>query len=151
MSAALVWRQALGRAGHPRSLGTLVPLGVAKLFTDQVVPSGGVSGAILVGRGLTRRGVPTNVAMAALLVGLVAYFAAYLASVLTSLGILWRHDRANAPVFVVVVIFVAIVVAIPSGVLWYRQACRRGCVKVIPIRALSLLHPTAAHSGPPVM
>jgi len=115
VSTALVWRQALRRAGQPRSLGTLVPLG------DQVVPSGDVSGAILVARGLTRRGVPTKIAMAALLVGLVAYFAAYLASVLTSLGILWLHDRANAPVFVVVAIFVAIVVAIPSGVLWMKQ------------------------------
>jgi glycosyltransferase 2 family protein len=59
--------------------------------------------------------------MATLLVGLVAYFAAYLASVLTSLVILWLNDRASAPVFVVVAIFVAIVVAIPSGVLWMKQ------------------------------
>ena len=121
VAASLVWRQALRRAGHPRSLGTLVPLGIAKLFTDQVVPTGGVSGAILVVRGLTRRGVPTNVAMAVLLVGLVAYFAAYLAAVLTSLAILWLHGRANAALFVVVAVFVAIVVAIPSGVLWMRQ------------------------------
>ena len=118
VSASLVWRQALRRAGHPRALSTLIPLGIAKLFTDQVVPSGGVSGAILVVRGLTRRGVPTNVAMAVLLVGLVAYFGAYLAAVLTSLGILWLHDRANAALFVVVSIFVVIVVA---GVLWMKQ------------------------------
>ena len=121
VSASLVWRQALRRAGHPRSLSTLIPLGIAKLFTDQVVPTGGVSGAILVVRGLTRRGVPTNVAMAVLLVGLVAYFGAYLAAVLTSLGILWLHDRANAALFVVVSIFVVIVIAIPSGVLWMKQ------------------------------
>src|SRR5579859_6633030 len=44
VSAALVWRQALRRAGHPRPLRTLVPLGIAKLFTDQVLPSGGISG-----------------------------------------------------------------------------------------------------------
>ena len=119
--AALVWRQALRRAGHARSLGTLVPLGIAKLFTDQVVPSGGVSGAILVAKGLTRRRVPMNVAMAVLLVGLVSYFGAYLASVLTSLGILWLHDRANPALFIVVAIFVAIVVTIPSGVLWMKQ------------------------------
>ena len=81
-----------------------------------MVPTGGISGAILVVKGLTRRGVPTNVAMAVLLVGLVAYFAAYLASVLASLAILWLHDRANATLFVVVAIFVAVVVAIPSGV-----------------------------------
>src|ERR1700674_5697294 len=46
--ASLVWRQVLRRAGYPRRLRTLVPLGIAKLFTDQVVPTGGVSGAILV-------------------------------------------------------------------------------------------------------
>ena len=125
LSASLVWRQALRRAGYPRLLGTHVPLGIAKLFTDQVVPSGGVSGAILVARGLIRRGVPTNVAMAVLLVGLVAYFAAYLAAVLTSLAILWLHGRANAALFVVVAVFVIIVVAIPSGVLWMRQWANR--------------------------
>jgi hypothetical protein len=52
---------------------------------------------------------------------LVAYFGAYLASVLASLGILWLYGRANAVIFGVVAIFVAIVVAIPSGVLWMKQ------------------------------
>ena len=121
VSASLVWRQVLRRAGYPRRLRSLIPLGIAKLFTDQVVPTGGVSGAILVVKGLTRRGVPTDAAMAVLLVGLVAYFAAYLASVLASLLILWLHGRANAALFVVVAVFVAVVVAIPSGVLWMRQ------------------------------
>jgi uncharacterized membrane protein YbhN (UPF0104 family) len=59
--------------------------------------------------------------MAVLLVGLVSYFGAYLASVLTSLKILWLHDRANAALFVAVAIFVAIVVAIPVGVLRMKQ------------------------------
>lgn len=125
VSASLVWRQALRRSGYPRSLRTLVPLGIVKLFTDQVVPTGGVSGAILVVRGLTRRGVPTNVAMAVLLVGLVAYFGAYLASVLTGLVILWLYGRANAALFVAGAIFVVIVVAIPSGVLWMKQWANR--------------------------
>src|ERR1700722_19443454 len=124
-SASLVWRQVLRRAGYPRSLWTLIPLGIAKLFTDQVVPTGGVSGAILVVKGLTRRRVPTNAAMGVLLVGLVAYFAAYLASVLASLAILWLHGRANAALFVVVAIFVVVVVAIPSGVLWMREWANR--------------------------
>jgi uncharacterized membrane protein YbhN (UPF0104 family) len=59
--------------------------------------------------------------MAVLLVGLVSYFGAYLASVLTSLKILWLHDRANAALFVAVAIFVAIVVAIPVGVFRMKQ------------------------------
>lgn len=48
VSAPLSWARTLRRAGHPRPLSLLVPLGIAKLFTDQVVPRGGVSGAVLV-------------------------------------------------------------------------------------------------------
>jgi len=81
----------------------------------------GISGAILVARGLTRRQVPINVAMGALLVGLVSYFAAYLAAAVTSLGVLWLHQRASVAITLVVTIFVAIVVAIPAGVLWMRR------------------------------
>jgi glycosyltransferase 2 family protein len=121
LSAALAWARTLRRAGHPRTLRLLVPLGVAKLFTDQVVPSGGVSGAILVTRALTRRGVPTDAAMAVLLVGLVSYFAAYLIAVMASLALLWLHHRANAAFFAPVGIFIVVVVAIPSGVLWMKE------------------------------
>jgi uncharacterized membrane protein YbhN (UPF0104 family) len=63
--------------------------------------------------------------MAVLLMGLVSYFGAYLASVLASLGILWLHNRTNAALFVVVAVFVAIVVAIPTGVLWMKQWAHR--------------------------
>lgn len=135
LSASLAWRQTLYKSGHPRPLSLLVPLGIAKLFTDQVVPSGGVSGAILVTRALTRRGVPSHAAMAVLLVGLVSYFAAYLAAALISLLILWLHHAANAVLFVVVAIFVLVVVAIPSGVLWMKEWGLRwvaGWVKHLP-------------------
>ncbi len=137
--AALVWRQALKRSGHPRPLRVLVPLGIAKLFTDQVIPTSGVSGAILVARGLVRRRVPMNIVLATLLVGLVSYFAAYLVSAVTSLGILWFNHRANAAFLLVVVIFVTIVVAIPSGVLWMKQWGHR-----IPVSWIKRL-PGAAH------
>ena len=116
VSAALVWRQALHRAGHPRSLRTLVPLGVAKLFTDQVLPSGGISGTMLAVSGLIRRRVPPDIAMAAMLAGLVSYDIAYLAVVLASAGILWLQNRANLPLYIGVVIFAVITVAILPGV-----------------------------------
>ena len=120
VSASLAWARTLRRAGHPRPLSLLVPLGIAKLFTDQVVPSGGVSGAVLVTRALTRHAVPADAAMAVLLVGLVSYFAAYLLAAVTSLIMLCLHQRANAALFAVVGIFVVIVVAIPFGVLWMK-------------------------------
>lgn len=137
--AALVWHRTLRHAGHPRRLAILVPLGVAKLFTDQVVPTSGVSGAILVARALVRRRVPTRIVMATLLVGLVSYFAAYLISAMTSLALLWLHHRANAAFVSIVALFAAVVVAIPSGVLWLKQLGQR--IPVIWVRRL----PAAAH------
>ena len=119
--AALVWRQALHYAGHPRPLRTLVPLGIAKLFTDQVLPSGGISGTMLVVRGLIRRRVPAEAAMAAMLVSLVSHSIAYLIVVLVSAGILGLHHRINLPLFIGVAVFVVITTAIPAAVFGLKR------------------------------
>ena len=119
--AAAVWRQGLRRGGHPRPLRSLIPLGVARLFTDQAVPSGGVSGTILVVSGLTRRRVPPPVAMATMLAGLISYDAAYLMVVLTSLGLLWSHHRGHPAVFVAVAVFALVIVAIPVAILSLKR------------------------------
>ncbi|AUT66357.1 lysylphosphatidylglycerol synthase transmembrane domain-containing protein [Paraburkholderia hospita] len=121
LSAAFVWHQALMRAGHPLPLRTLVPLGIAKVFTDQVLPSGGISGTMLVVRGLIRRHVPAGIAMAAMLVGLVSYDGAYLIVVLASAGALWLQHRMNLPLVVGVAIFVIVTVAVPAAVLGLKR------------------------------
>ena len=121
VSAALVWHQALHQAGHKRSLRTLVPLGVAKLFTDQVLPSSGISGTVLVVRGLIRRRVPPEIAMAAMLASLVSYDIAYLLVVLASAGILWLHNRASLPLFAAVAVLAVITVAVPTAILGLKR------------------------------
>jgi hypothetical protein len=70
ISAAFVWRQALNRAGR---------------------------GTMLVVRGLIRRHVPAEIAMAAMLVGLVSYDIAHLIVVLASAGMLWLQHLLNLP------------------------------------------------------
>jgi glycosyltransferase 2 family protein len=121
ISAALVWRQALVRAKHSMPLRTLVPLGIAKVFTDQVLPSGGISGTMLAVRGLIRRRVPAGIAMAAMLIGLVSYDVAYLIVVLTSGGILWAHHHINIALLTGISIFVVITVAVPTTVLGLKR------------------------------
>ena len=66
LCAATVWQRALVRHGVAGKPWNLVPLGLAKLFTDQALPSAGVSGTLLVVRALGRRGVPRSVAVAVL-------------------------------------------------------------------------------------
>ncbi|CAE6690971.1 lysylphosphatidylglycerol synthase transmembrane domain-containing protein [Paraburkholderia nemoris] len=121
VSAAFVWHKALRQAGHPLSLRALIPLGIAKVFTDQVLPSGGISGTMLAVRGLTGRRVPAGIAMAAMLVGMVSYDIAYLFVVLASAGVLWLQHRLNVALIAGVAIFVVVTVAVPAAVLGLKQ------------------------------
>jgi hypothetical protein len=132
VSAALVWRVALRQAGHPLSMRILIPLGVANVFTDQVLPSGGTSGTMLVVRGLTGRHMPAGTAMAAMLVGMVSYDIAYLFVVLASAGALWLQHRLDVALIAGAVTFVVVSVAVPAAALGLKQWGRR-----VPVAWLS--------------
>ncbi|HVM77370.1 MAG TPA: lysylphosphatidylglycerol synthase transmembrane domain-containing protein [Stellaceae bacterium] len=121
LCASSVWHAALARAGARRSLRSLVPLGVAKLFTDQALPSGGISGTLLVMRGLARRGVPTPIAMGALLVGLVSFYIAYGVAALGGLAVLQIYDAIGPVVMAVAAVFALFVVGVPVIVLSLRR------------------------------
>jgi Mg2+-importing ATPase len=77
LAEGAIWRSVV-RAGHgalsvPRAYG----LSVAKLFMDQTVPTGGLSGTILYVQGLQRSGVPRGVALAGVVVSTFSYYTAY--------------------------------------------------------------------------
>jgi len=119
--ASAVWYAVLRREGVRRQLRSLVPLGVAKLFTDQALPTGGISGTLLIMRGLDRRGVPAPVAMGALLVGLVSFYAAYALAGFTGLLVLQLYHPLGPAMIVVGVLFAGFVVGVPAMVLYARQ------------------------------
>ncbi len=119
--AAMVWHQALRRANCPMPLRTLAPLAVAKLFTDQILPSGGISGTMLVASGLMRRRIRPEMALAAMLVGLISFDIAYLIAVIGSAAILRIHQHATLTLLFGLAIFVLVTIAIPSAVLGVRR------------------------------
>lgn len=118
--AAAVWRRLLRSQGYRRSLRSLAPLSVAKLFTDQTVPPSGVSGALLVLRGLVRRGAPTRVAASAVLLAIVAYYAAFLLAVLLSLAMLVFHHDSGAWLTTAIVVATSLALAIPALIVLAR-------------------------------
>ncbi len=119
--SALSWRQVLNKAGEPRPFRTLFRLSIAKLYTDQAIPTGGVSGTILVVKALSRRGVPDHVAMATLLIGMVSYYGADVVGAVVCLALLWLHHHADFEVLALVSAFVLIELAIPGAVLWAKS------------------------------
>lgn len=120
-SAAAVWHQTLTYAGVRYSMLSLVSLGVAKLFSDQALPTGGMSGTVFLVASLNRRGISKPLCMAILLVSLVAYYMAYLLAALASIALLWFYHDLHVWIVAVTAVFCVVAVAIPSGALWLRR------------------------------
>jgi Mg2+-importing ATPase len=87
LSQGEVWRTVLRAGGYHLPLGNAYRLSLAKLFVDQVLPTGGISGATVVARALETTGIPLGVVMASLVMSLVSYYAAYVLSLIAALGI----------------------------------------------------------------
>ncbi len=122
--AAAVWQQALRQAGESLTLCSLVPLGVAKLFSDQALPSGGVSGAGLLIAVLNRRGVSAERSLGILIHSMVGYYAAYLLVALASLLLLWFHHKITQWILIPLALFFAAMVALPFLVLGIHRVSR---------------------------
>ncbi len=138
--AAAVFHRALAALGDAVSFRSLLALGVARLFIDQAMPAGGIGGALLAIAGLRRRGVSEAHALAALLVAIVSFYAAYVGVTLAALVLLGlRH--AISPVFAVLAaILFAVAVAVPAAVVWGRRRLRRPLPEFIENRpSLALL------------
>ncbi len=119
--AAAVWQRALRCNGGVRlSLRSLVPLGLAKLFADQALPSAGVSGTLLVVRGLLRRGVPRGLAIAAMLADLVSWYAAYALAGVAALAILWHRGELNRALVAIGAAFLLLATGVPLAILALR-------------------------------
>ena len=125
VSVASAWRATLTRTGHPVPLARLVPLGLGKLFTDQAIPSAGMSGNILVARGLSRRGVPANLIMAALLVSILGYYIAYLIMVLMTLSILKAHYQVHPALLSAFSGLAVLAIGIPTLIVWLKRRSSR--------------------------
>jgi uncharacterized protein (TIRG00374 family) len=123
--AAGVWQRALSFRGIEMRLTSLVPLGLAKLFTDQVVPSIGMSGTLLVVRGLERRGIPRTVAVAAMLTGLVAYYVGYFVAIAASIGILWEHGELRPITFIPLAVIGLFAAGVPLAMTALRRTAAR--------------------------
>jgi uncharacterized membrane protein YbhN (UPF0104 family) len=123
--AAAVWQRALALRGTSARLRPLLPLGLAKLFTDQVVPSAGMSGTLLVVRGLGRRGVPRPAVVVAMLSGLVAFYLGYLLATLAAVAVLWRHGELRLLFLVPAAVLAVLAVGLPLAILVLRRQSLR--------------------------
>lgn len=120
-AAAAVWWVLLRPLGQTLSYLSLVPIGLAKLFTDQALPTGGIVGTLLVVQGLARRCVPSGVAMTTLLLGMTSYYVAYAIAVAAALAFLYIERMLDGAMLAGAAVFGCVAVAVPVAVLAVKR------------------------------
>jgi uncharacterized protein (TIRG00374 family) len=110
--AAAVWQMVTRRAGFQLRLADLLKLAVMELFANQAIPTGGLSGSLLVARGLVRRRIPSSIAITALLVAALSYYAAYFLMAALAFVLLWSTGDLSDTWEWLSIMFAAIVILI---------------------------------------
>jgi uncharacterized protein (TIRG00374 family) len=138
--AGAIWWLVLRKERAPQPLGRLVLLSIAKLFTDQAVPSGGVTGTLVLVRAVVRRGTPAGVAAAALVVNLLGFYAAFVVAAIASLVLVWLHREVNAVFVTMTALLFVLALAVPSSLLLFLRGNRSRIVRWLgrfaPLKAL---------------
>lgn len=110
--AAAVWQVVTRRAGYRLDLPDLLKLAVMELFANQAIPTGGLSGSLLVARGLVRRSISSSIAVTALLIAALSYYAAYFLTAALAFVLLWSTGDLSGTWEWLSIMFAAIIILI---------------------------------------
>ncbi|MGV2130765.1 lysylphosphatidylglycerol synthase transmembrane domain-containing protein [Agrobacterium vitis] len=110
--AALVWNIALARSDPKLPLTSLLKIGFLQIFANQVLPTSGLTGTLIVIRALKARGVKTACALSGVLIDTFTYYAVYLILALVSFTLIWRRRSGDLDWLPVLVAFVLLAGAI---------------------------------------
>jgi uncharacterized protein (TIRG00374 family) len=120
LSLSAQWWFVLKQAGSRRSILKLLPLTITKLFADQVVPTAGVSGNVLLVDRLKAIGVPREHAVAAVILAIIAYYLSYAAGTIVAVAMLWWKDKLGLWLLGIAALLLTVATAIPASVLWLQ-------------------------------
>lgn len=118
---AAQWWLVLRRGRTPEEGGDLFRLTFAKHFADQVIPTAGVSGNVLLLDRLVSLGVPRANAVAALLLQIIAYYLSYALGALWVIVVLWWKSRMSVLLTAAVLVFLIVAAGIPALTLWLHR------------------------------
>jgi uncharacterized protein (TIRG00374 family) len=121
VALALEWLRVLGACECPTPFFKFLPLTVTKHFADQMVPTAGMSGNVVVVDRLVTIGAARRVAVAAVILTIIAYYASYGICALAVLLLLWLHDQTTWLIVGLIALFLVVSVAIPALSLWLQK------------------------------
>lgn len=108
-----LWERVLDRGGHRRPFFLLFRFSLAKYFVDQFLPTGGVSGTILVMRSLEKTGVDRGTSVATLVVRLVSYYLAYGIALAAAMAWVWGRISVPLPIRLLGILLSVVFLLVP--------------------------------------
>ena len=112
LAEALGWRWVARAARFPLPLATAYKLSLAKLFIDQALPSGGISGTVVFAHALEERGMPRPAVTAGVVVDVAAYYATYVVCLAAAVLVSLLRREANMLVALVSTAFAVFAIAL---------------------------------------
>jgi uncharacterized membrane protein YbhN (UPF0104 family) len=125
---SMVWYRGLAVNGTVYPIGRLFPLAVAKLFADQALPSGGISGIAFVINVFKKRDVSGPVGMGVMLLSLLSYYVAFAIVAAASFFVLWLDNDFHRWMFVVSGLFFVMVIVVPGAILFLTRNTERSAL-----------------------
>lgn len=112
-----VWREVARAANARLTLARAFVLSLAKLFVDQIIPTGGLSGTAVFAKALEQQGVSRGVVSATALLNTASYNVAYVGCLAAALVIANLHGEANKLIIVASVLFLVFGTALTTAMI----------------------------------
>ncbi|NTW52053.1 MAG: flippase-like domain-containing protein [Chlorobiaceae bacterium] len=125
ISLAMVWYRALSYNGVHYPLSRLIPLAFAKLFADQALPSGGISGITFIVNAFRRRDVTDSIGMGVMLLTVLSFYVAYAIVAFVAFMLLWIYHDIHQWMVVLAGMFFVFVFVVPGSMLLLKQLGRQ--------------------------
>jgi uncharacterized protein (TIRG00374 family) len=121
VALAVEWLLVLRACDCKTSFAKLLPLTLTKHFADQMVPTAGMSGNVVVVDRLRSLGASKKVAVAAVILAIISYYASYAICALVVLFLLWLKGADTWLMIGLISAFLFVAAGIPSLALWLQK------------------------------
>jgi uncharacterized protein (TIRG00374 family) len=140
IALAAEWLVVLRACDCKTSFAKLLPLTLTKHFADQMVPTAGMSGNVVVVDRLHTLGASRRVAVAAVILTIISYYVSYAIVAIAALFLLWLISEDSWAMAGLITVFLVVAGGIPTLALWLQKKGQRAAPKwlrsVGPIREL---------------
>ena len=140
VALAVEWHLVLRACECDTKFVKLLPLTLTKHFADQMVPTAGMSGNVVVVDRLRTLGASKKVAVGAVILTIISYYASYAICAVGVLFLLWLMNADNWVMTGLIAAFLVVAAGIPSLALWLQKKGERAIPKWLrqfgPVREL---------------